>query len=243
MILHPAWPDGVRLRRYDILDSTSEEAKRLAREGECGPLWICAAQQTAGRGRRGRVWVSQPGNLFATLLMEAAPRISAEIGFVAAISAVEAIRQFVPDDRVKIKWPNDILIGGDKCGGILVEQVSDSLVAVGVGIDLANCPSGVGAVSLSDVCGFALAPDEMLASVAHEMNAWLSLWRKAGFAPIREAWLARAAGMGDVIRAVTPLGNIDGVFENLDSNGALLLRDAGGTMHRITAADVFYGCP
>ena len=241
MTLGPAWPGGVRLRRYDILDSTNEEAIRLARAGECGPLWICAAQQTAGRGRRGRAWVSEPGNLFATLLVESGHCNSAETGFVAAISVVDVIRRFVPNDRVKIKWPNDILIGGEKCAGILVEQAPDRLVAVGIGIDLANCPSGLGAVSLSAVCGFAPAPDEMLASVAHEMNAWLSVWQEAGFAPIRKAWLARAAGMGEVIRAATPLGNIDGVFEDLDFNGALLLRDAGGTMHRITAADVFYG--
>ena len=78
MTLRPAWPDGVRLRHYDILDSTNEEAVRLARAGERGPLWIVAAQQTAGRGRRGRAWVSQPGNLFATLLLEAADPNSAE---------------------------------------------------------------------------------------------------------------------------------------------------------------------
>jgi BirA family transcriptional regulator, biotin operon repressor / biotin---[acetyl-CoA-carboxylase] ligase len=241
--LPPAWPDGIRLRRYDVLDSTNEEAIRLARGGEVGPLWICAAQQTAGRGRRGRAWASEPGNLFATLLTEAARRNSAQTGFIAAISVVEAIRRFVPGDRVRIKWPNDILIGAGKCAGILVEQVSDRLVAVGIGIDLVNYPSGVGAVSLSAVCGFIPAPDHVLASVAQEMDAWLSLWTKSGFTPVREAWLARAAGMGELIRAATPLGNVDGIFENLDSDGALLLRDAGGMMHRITAADVFYGTP
>jgi len=241
--LRPAWPDGVRLRHYDILDSSNEEAVRLARAGERGPLWIVAAKQTAGRGRRGRVWVSQPGNLFATLLLETAAQNSAEAGFVAGISAVDAIRRFVPADRVTIKWPNDILIGGEKCAGILVERISDRLEAVGIGIDLANCPCGVGAVSLLGASGFAPSPDDVLAFLAVEMNIWLEQWGKGGFGPVREAWLARAAGMGELIRAATPHGNIEGVIEDLDRDGALLLRDAGGTMHRITAADVFYGGP
>jgi BirA family biotin operon repressor/biotin-[acetyl-CoA-carboxylase] ligase len=236
----PVWPDGVRLRRYEILDSTNEEAIRLAREGERGPVWISAAQQTAGRGRRGRAWVSRPGNLFATLLIEAEERNAAETGFVAAPSAVDAIRRFVPGERVKIKWPNDVLIDGRKCAGILVERIADRLVAIGIGIDLVDCPSGIGAVSLSDICGFAPSPDEVLASLAVEMNYWLHKWREAGFVPVRDAWLARAAGLGDQIHAATPLGTIHGCFENLDRDGALLLRDAGGTMHRITAADVFY---
>ena len=243
MTLRPAWPDGVRLRHYDILDSSNEEAVRLARAGERGPLWIVAAQQTAGRGRRGRAWISQPGNLFATLLLEVVGQNSAEAGFVAAISAVNAIRRFVPGDRVTIKWPNDILIDGHKCAGILVEHVSDRMVAVGIGIDIGNCPCGVGAVSLLAASGFAPSPDDVLAFLAVEMNMWLDQWRKGGFGPVRDAWLARAAGMGDLIRAATPRGNIEGVFENLDRDGALLLRDAGGTMHRITAADVFYRGP
>ena len=243
MTLRPAWPDGVRLRHYDILDSSNEEAVRLARAGERGPIWIVAAQQTAGRGRRGRVWVSQPGNLFATLLLETAAANSAEVSFVAGISAVDAIRRFVPADRVTIKWPNDILIGGEKCAGILVERISDRLAAVGIGIDLANCPPGVGAVSLFAASGFAPSPDDVIAFLAVEMNMWLDQWRKGGFGPVRDAWLARAAGMGELIRAATPRGNIEGVFEDLDRDGALLLRDAGGTMHRITAADVFYRGP
>ena len=237
----PAWPEGVRVRRYEILDSTNEEALRLAREGERGPIWISAAQQTAGRGRRGRAWLSQPGNLFASLLVETAERNAAETGFLAALSAVDAIRRFVPGERVKIKWPNDVLLDRKKCAGVMVERVSDRLVAVGIGIDLVDCPSGVGAVSLSEICGFAPEPDGVLASLAFEMNGWLHQWREAGFAPVREAWLARAVGRGDLIHAATPFGTIDGYFENLDGDGALLLRDAGGSMHRITAADVFYG--
>ena len=241
MTSQPVWPDGVRLRRYEILDLTNEEAIRLAREGERGPVWITAAQQTAGRGRRGRAWVSQPGNLFATLLTEAEEPNAAETGFVAAVSAVDAMRRFVPGERAKIKWPNDVLIDGRKCAGILVERISDRLVAIGIGIDLVDCPSGIGAVSLSEICGFAPSPGELLTPLAVEMKHWLQQWREAGFVPVREAWLARAAGMGHQIHAATPLGTIDGCFQNLDRDGALLLRDAGGTMHRITAADVFYG--
>jgi BirA family biotin operon repressor/biotin-[acetyl-CoA-carboxylase] ligase len=235
------WPGGVRLLRYEVVDSTNSEAIRLAHKGERGPLWIAAGRQTAGRGRLGRTWVSDPGNVFATLLIETGARCLSQIGFLMGIAAVDVIREYVSPDRVKLKWPNDILIDGRKSAGILVERASDRAAVVGIGIDLVHAPVEFGAVSLRSCCGIAPDPEAVLTGLANGMNAWLRLWQDEGFAPVREAWLNRAAGVGEFIRATTPERVIDGVFLAIDRDGALLLRDSGGECHRITAADVCYG--
>ncbi len=235
------WPDGVGLLRYGVLDSTNAEAIRLAQTGECGPLWIMAARQTAGRGRLGRVWISQPGNLFATLLIGAETSRSAQTGFLAGIAAVDVIRTYVSAERVRLKWPNDILIDGRKCAGVLVERAHNRAVAVGIGMDLVHAPAEIDAVSLLSACGAAPEPDDVLIGLANHMQGWLTLWQDAGFAPVREAWLKRAAGAGEFIRARTPQRTIEGMFQAIDQDGALLLRDSGGVCHRITAADVCYG--
>ena len=242
MIAVSGWPKTLGLRRYEMLDSTNEEARRLARAGEQGPLWITAAQQSAGHGRHGRRWVSEQGNLFATLLTEAAPSRSAQLGFVAGVSVADVIAEYVHDAAVKLKWPNDVLISGRKAAGILVEHVSDGLVAAGIGIDLGHCPEGMNAVSIAEAAGSAPDPDEVLGRLAWRMIDWMAVWQRDGFGPIRDAWIARAGGVGDMIRAVTAERPYQGIFEDLDRDGALLLRDENGTSHRITAADVFYGC-
>lgn len=241
MISIPGWPESVGLRRYEVLDSTNEEARRLARAGEPGPLWIVASRQSAGRGRFGRPWVSQTGNLFATLLTEAVPPNFAQAGFVAGVSAADLVAGYATGAQVKLKWPNDVLINGRKAAGILVEGVSERHVAIGIGIDLANCPDGVGAISLASVTGCVPDPDEVLTGLARRMLHWMAIWRQDGFAAIRDAWLARAGGVGETIHAVTARRQFDGIFEDLDRDGALVLRDENGTSHRITAGDVFYG--
>ena len=241
MTTQAGWSDGVRLMRHDVLDSTNAEAIRLAEAGERGPLWIVAARQTAGRGRRGRAWISHPGNLFATLLIEAETSLAPQTGFLAGISAADVIRSCVAAERVKLKWPNDILIDGRKCAGILVERASAHAVAVGIGIDLVDAPAECDAVSLLSVCGRAPEPDAVLNGLANHMHAWLAIWRGKGFAPVREAWLNRAAGAGEVIRARLPERTIEGAFQTIDQDGALLVRDPCGTSHRVTAADVCYG--
>ena len=169
------WPGGIGLSRHEILDSTNEEAKRLARKGERGPLWITALRQTAGRGRHGREWVSKDGNLFATLLMAVAQRNSSQIAFIAGIASADLCARYVPRETVKLKWPNDVLIGGRKAAGVLVEQATDRLVAAGIGIDLAHCPAGIGAVSIAGIAGFAPHPGEALAALGawHERMAYI----------------------------------------------------------------------
>ena len=239
MTSHSGWPEGVGLRRYDILDSTNEEARRLAAAGERGPLWIAAAEQTNGRGRHHRAWVSCRGNLFATLLMQAAPPHSAELGFVAGLAAIEAAKRYLPPDSAKLKWPNDVLVAGRKAAGILVEQVSAGVIAAGIGMNLAHHPDG--AMSIGAKAGFIPQPDEVLSAVAYEMQCWTELWRTQGFGRIRTEWIARVRGIGEPMTAITSRNRLQGIFEDLDGDGALVLRDFAGNTHRVTAADVYYG--
>src|SRR5215468_2238165 len=116
---------GVRLVSQHLVVSTNSEALSMARQGECGPLWVTAARQSAGRGRRGRAWMSEPGNLFASLLLTnpAAAERRPELAFVAALAVHDAVVEVAADlgPRIAIKWPNDLLVGGDKVAGILIE--------------------------------------------------------------------------------------------------------------------------
>ena len=127
------WPHGYRLIRFDELDSTNSEARRLAEAGEPGPLWIIAREQTAGRGRRGRIWDSQPGNLAATLLLRPRRRaaVARSLSFAAALAVADMVAHFAPQPRSRVKWPNDVLLDGRKLAGILLEAAARRTLAGG----------------------------------------------------------------------------------------------------------------
>src|SRR5882672_7612875 len=137
---------GVGLIACDTVGSTNAEALRCARAGETGPLWITARAQSAGRGRRGRAWVSEPGNLYATLLLTdpAPPARAAQLSFVAALAVHDAIAQLAPSlaPRLALKWPNDVLCDGRKAAGILIEAegAHPLIVAVGIGVNCRHHP-------------------------------------------------------------------------------------------------------
>lgn len=241
------WPQGYALKEFDEIDSTNEEARRLALAGERGPLWITAARQSAGRGRRGRAWVSPTGNLSATLLLAPGRPANecAQLSFAAALAASDAVQSFGADARVK--WPNDVLANGAKLAGILLESASQggadpAWLAVGIGINLKHHPSDTEfpATSLAAIGIPAPEPREALLRLAASFAKWYDIWRAQGFAPIRDAWLARAAGLGTRIRARLTNGETMGVFEGIDANGALLLREAQDRVRTIAAGEVFF---
>jgi BirA family biotin operon repressor/biotin-[acetyl-CoA-carboxylase] ligase len=238
----PGWPNGLGLAVHDTLDSTNEQARRLAAAGERGPFWIMAREQTAGRGRRGRTWISQRGNLFATLLTRAAPPIAAQLAFAAGLAAGETMAGLAPNAAMSLKWPNDVLLDGKKAAGILLEGLGEDALAIGVGLNLAHHPQGTEfpAISIAALAGTAPAPDEVLLRLAGRMTAWYEIWRGDGFANVRTAWLARAAGLGQPIKARVEGREMDGIFETLDQDGALLLRQASGALGRIAAGEIFF---
>ncbi|CAN7353430.1 biotin--[acetyl-CoA-carboxylase] ligase [Phenylobacterium sp. LjRoot219] len=244
MALHPP------IEAYDELDSTNAEARRRAETGEAGPVWITAKLQTAGRGRRGRSWTTDEGNLAASLLMttDAPAAEAAQVSFLAALAAAELADTCLGPGAAQLKWPNDVLVYGKKAVGILVEsgaRADRSLwLAVGVGVNLARHPTDVErpATSFAEhVAGRPPEPRQALEILAARFERWRAVWSAEGFAPIAEAWTARAYGLGQRCEARLPNRTVLGVAEGMDSDGALRLRLDDGTVERITAGDVFFG--
>src|SRR5215813_8228038 len=145
---------GVGLIACDMIASTNSEALAYARAGEQGPLWITARAQTAGRGRRGRTWVSEPGNLYGTLLLTdpAPPERAAQLSFVAALATHDAVSACAPalGGRLTFKWPNDVLLDGAKLAGILIEAEGTRplLVAVGIGVNCRHHPAATESLAI-----------------------------------------------------------------------------------------------
>ena len=238
---------GFRLSAHDTLPSTNTEAVAQARGGETGPLWVTARQQTAGRGRRGNVWISTPGNLYATLLLcdPAAPDNAPELSFVAALAVHDAIvdRAAALHEKLALKWPNDILCCGQKLAGILIEgeNIGTRLaVAIGIGVNCMHHPVDT-AYPATDLAaaGAAVSAEDLFFALSGAMARRLMQWQcGAGFQSVRSDWLDRAAGMGEM-RVRLPNCEFSGRAEALDERGRLLLRLTDGTLQTITAGDVF----
>lgn len=241
----PRLPDGYDVAFYGQVDSTNLEAGRRANAGEVGPMWIWAEEQTAGRGRLGRSWISEPGNLYATLLLPLHDGARApDLSFIAALAVHGTAEQSLPAGspaELRLKWPNDLLLNGEKSAGILIEQAGGSSVVIGCGLNLGTVPSDN---LRRPATGLALHGAEVTAKGAFErlaqnMDHWVQVWRRNGFEPIRQAWLERAAGVGEIISAsLDATKTIEGRFSGLDENGALLLEQANGEVTRILAADI-----
>lgn len=237
----------------DDIDSTNAEARRQAEAGHTGPIWIAARHQSSGRGRRGRAWSSQTGNLAATYLCvtHAPPAEAAQTSFIAALAVADLLDHYVPPACVTIKWPNDVLVEGRKISGILVESgpaLSGGLwLAVGIGVNLAHAPDDVErpatAVAQHLAEGVMRPPtlDEAIPVLAEAWAGWIARREALGFEVIRDAWTRRAHGLNGP--AVARLGHetVEGVAEGLADDGALRLRLADGSLRLISAGDVFFG--
>jgi BirA family biotin operon repressor/biotin-[acetyl-CoA-carboxylase] ligase len=243
-------PAPVRLLHLTEVDSTNAAAMRLAAAGEPAPLWILADHQRAGRGRSGRTWASLPGNLHASLLLRLAcgSAEAAQLSLLAGVAVIEAIQaQAAPRSlaRLRLKWPNDILLDGAKLGGILVESArtgpGGKLVAVvGIGLDLAASPSIIDRPATCLAAhGQSVDPLAMLQALAWAISHWLAIWDEgAGFAAVREAWVSRAGPLGERIVVNAGARVVAGYYRGLDGDGALLVRDQGGRDLRLTYGDV-----
>jgi BirA family transcriptional regulator, biotin operon repressor / biotin---[acetyl-CoA-carboxylase] ligase len=242
--------DDFRHEALDEVSSTNTEALARARAGDSGFLWITAERQSGGRGRRGRQWVSERGNLYSSLLLvDFAP--SEELGslpLAVALAVHETITSVMPPGgpTVDIKWPNDVLIDRRKTSGILLEaeRLGDGRMAlvIGIGIniqarpDLAQYP----VTSLADQ-GISISPQELFARLYVAMADALSVWdRGRGIAEVVARWRSVACGIGEKITVNLPDRSISGVFSGIDDKGLLLLDSAAGPMS-IAAGDVFFG--
>jgi BirA family biotin operon repressor/biotin-[acetyl-CoA-carboxylase] ligase len=244
----PTLPDGFRLHALDTVGSTNDEAKRLARAGAADRTLIWAREQTAGRGRRGRAWHSPPGNLYLSLIVRpggAAAR-AAQLGFVTALALGDALAELAGAALpLHFKWPNDLLVRGRKLAGILLESETSAgdavdFVVIGMGVNLVSKPGDTEypTTSLADHGTAGVSPAKLLAAVARHFDRWERRWQAEGFPPVRTAWVARAAGLGDDIRVRLERTTLSGRFRDLDHDGALILDTADGR-RRIAAGEVF----
>jgi BirA family biotin operon repressor/biotin-[acetyl-CoA-carboxylase] ligase len=229
------------------IDSSNAEAMRRIAAGMVGPQWIIAGEQTAGRGRSGRRWVSMPGNFYGSLILplEVPRERASELSLLAGVAVVDALTAtFGVVDGLRLKWPNDVLVGTAKLAGILIESTTTGdgrLVAVvGIGINLANPPDDIGrSVFGLTVSRQKVEPSLLVAPLSHSIERYLRLWSgAAGFAPIRDAWLTRAGALGEAMSVNTAAGPVAGHYAGLDTDGALLMQGASGAVSRITFGDV-----
>lgn len=240
------------LLHYPAVDSTNDEVIRLAQNGAPDGTWVVADEQTAGRGRRGRPWQSAKGNLFCTGLLRLAPGEGpvSQLSFLIALALFDTLSQWVDADRLKLKWPNDVLLDGRKVSGILLESASsghreDRWVAAGVGVNLAFYPENMERPAIS-LKAAGIAPpqpmavaERLAAAVEHWRGRWRASGREGGFDALRTAWLARATGLGKRIEVRLPEETLHGAFVDLAPDGALLLQLEGGAVKTIHSGDVF----
>ena len=238
----------------DAIDSTNAEARRRAEAGETVSQWIVARRQSAGRGRRGREWNSETGNLFATLmtLTGKAPAEAAQVTFLAALAVTDLLDAFAVPGSVSIKWPNDVLIDGVKACGILVESGAHDTgplwLAVGVGVNLAHAPEGTErpatslAAHLRSDIAYPPSIDAAATVLAEAFAVWQSRWHSLGFQPVLDAWIARTSGLDGPCVARLGHETVEGTAEGVAPDGALRLRTADGDLRLISAGDVFFGC-
>jgi BirA family biotin operon repressor/biotin-[acetyl-CoA-carboxylase] ligase len=235
---------GWRVERYATLGSTNEVARERALAGDGGRLWIVADAQTAGRGRQGRNWASPPGNLYASALIvdPCEPAVAAQIGFVAGVATQRAVADLGVE--AELKWPNDLVVGGAKLAGLLVEGVTPPgrrlTAIVGIGVNVVSSPEGLPypTASLASALGSSRSAGALFERLAARFDEALGVWaRGAGFASIRGAWLAAAANLGGPIRVANALGAREGLFEGLDEGGRLRLK-RDGVVETIESADI-----
>jgi len=248
---------GYRLQAFDQVGSTNVEAMARARDGDRGSVWFVTAEQTAGKGRRQRAWISPRGNLPCSVLevLNVTPSIAATIGFAAGLATEAALRTVSleaalragPESfKYELKWPNDVLVGGRKLVGISLdaEAVDDRLAVVaGIGINVVAAPEGTPtpAISLAAL-GVQIGAEELFSALSDSWVEFRGIWDNGrGFGQIRKLWLERATGLGQAVAIKSAGSTIEGIFETIDEQGCMIVRTAAGRLMPITAGDVYFG--
>ena len=241
------------LLSYDVLDSTNEEAKRLAGGGASHGAVIWAKRQNSGKGRMGREWISAEGNLFVSILLspECDLATCSQLSFVAAVAGAETLAGIVPgDEDISCKWPNDILLNGKKLGGILLESFTTAdehgrdkqWVVVGVGINVDSFPEHVmfPATCLREAGVEIISAKIVLSRFVYNFIHQYDAWVKGGFKPVQREWSKRAYRLGHAVEVLMGDKKIEGVFDGIDAAGRLLVRAESGAITGISAGDVFF---
>lgn len=246
----------MRFVHFQTIDSTLSEAKRRASIGEADSLWISTDCQSMGRGRRGREWVSDTGNLFCTGLYTHTGDLASAacLSFAAALAVAQTLEHYIDPKLVSIKWPNDILVDGKKIAGILLESGThdgEIWIAVGIGINLVSHPKLEDYMAthlLAHIASDLLETSEpiftgaqpVLAILAQKFEDWRHIYISEGFEPLRKAWSNLAVGLHGPVTARLENKTITGIVKGMDGNGALEVEISSGEIVKIHAGDVFF---
>jgi BirA family biotin operon repressor/biotin-[acetyl-CoA-carboxylase] ligase len=229
------------------LPSTSDHVRALARNGEPDHLAVMARRQTAGRGSRGRSWQSPDGNLSLSLLLRPAeaPRDVGQWALLAGLALAEALGA-AADDRIRLKWPNDVLLEGHKLAGVLVDAESDvaggvAWIVIGLGVNLAQAPALADRTAAALGCD--LAPETLARRVMQCVSARYRQRVLGGFAPIRAAWSHLAQPLGTAMTVKLPRGAVMGRFAGLNEDGNLLLQTPDDGIETIVAGEIWTSAP
>ncbi|MEH3039532.1 MAG: biotin--[acetyl-CoA-carboxylase] ligase [Sphingomonas paucimobilis] len=222
--------------------STNADLLAAAEAGAAEGIWLRAERQSSGRGRVGRRWSDGAGNLFASTIVRLAPGDPAAptLTLVAAVALAEAISAVAPGQAM-IKWPNDLLIGGAKLSGILLERGGDTAVVIGFGVNVASHPhlADRPTTSLAEQ-GVDIDPPALLELLRERFALWLDRWRNHELSSVRTAWEVMAHPHGTPLRVRLPDGSDrEGAFGGLDADGALRLVGRDGAVTLVHAGDVF----
>ncbi|MGB7406146.1 MAG: biotin--[acetyl-CoA-carboxylase] ligase [Pacificimonas sp.] len=231
------------IKHLTTVDSTNDWIAARAAEGAADGIWVRADEQTAGRGRRARAWVSEPGNLYASTLVRPGPDDgpAPQLSFVAALALHDMASRYVPAERLTLKWPNDLLLDNFKCAGILLEG-QGGVVIIGLGINLAHHPERTERPATSFPAQGLAAPEpgDAVMHLANALTQRRALWRDEGFAAIRDAWQAISAhAPGERLEARLSSKTITGAYAGLADDGALILAMDDAEIRRIDAGDIF----
>lgn len=245
------------LLSYDCLDSTNEEARRLAQGGGAHGAVIWARSQTQGRGRRGRSWVSEDGNLFVSFLLspEVALEHLPELSFVAGLALLDTLSPILADlAEVRLKWPNDVLVDGQKIAGILAESFETTRkegrparrwAVIGIGVNIEHHPQLDNLYPTTDLKAVGveiISAKIILSRLIHHFIMRYDQWMRDGFAPIRAAWRANACGLGELACVQDGDELLEGVFADIDVQGRMVLEHAERGTLIIGAGDVLASC-
>jgi BirA family biotin operon repressor/biotin-[acetyl-CoA-carboxylase] ligase len=245
--------EDYHLLSYDVIDSTNEEAKRLAQGGGSHGAVIWAKRQTAGRGRMGREWVSAEGNFYVSILLapEKPLQDCAQLSFVTALAAIDTLDGIVETPKaIACKWPNDVLLHGKKLGGILLESFTTEeadgtdkrWVVVGVGLNIDSYPEHVmyPAISLRQAGVEIISAKIVLSRFVEHFVTRYDEWANSGFKAVQKEWLKRAYRLGEPIEVAIGDTLVSGVFDTIDADGRLCVKQADGSRATVDAGDVFF---
>ncbi len=240
-------PEGYQLTSFESIGSTNVEARHMAEQGADDGTVIVAAEQTGGRGRMDREWISSSGNLFVSVLLrvDGPPARIAQLSMVATVAMGEAIMEYLSDPNIlSYKWPNDILINQKKASGMLLESgfgSGENWVVIGTGVNLVSHPDNV-MYPATDLrtAGTEISIEGLLSSYLHRLKDWRERWQQ-GIGPVRDAWISKMEGIGSQVRIQLPKRDaLYGQFKELTQEGALVLEMEGGKTLEVSAGDLFF---